>query len=187
VTKTVTIAVNHVGHEADLFGAYRGGFVGTTNFSLKRYGIDYDLGPVSQEGEIYMTTTLTLEQRKKLVEWMTDRSVDTDIDSQERTYRKQLLDDLDETQVREMANKEGIVLTDEHLGVIECLRDYFLEFGEAEKGRDLEEMLDEVFAGHGGRKYLWQLFPSGPVTQGTRIAGLPVPPHSGDKGFGTVR
>jgi TusE/DsrC/DsvC family sulfur relay protein len=183
----VTIAVNHVGHEADLFGAYRGGFVGTTNFSLKRYGIDYDLGPVSQEGEIYMTTTLTLEQRKKLVEWMTDRSVDTDIDSQERTYRKQLLDDLDETQVREMANKEGIVLTDEHLGVIECLRDYFLEFGEAEKGRDLEEMLDEVFAGHGGRKYLWQLFPSGPVTQGTRIAGLPVPPHSGDKGFGTVR
>jgi TusE/DsrC/DsvC family sulfur relay protein len=187
VTKTVTIAVNHVGHEADLFGAYRGGFVGTTNFSLKRYGIDYDLGPVSQEGEIYMTTTLTLEQRKKLVEWMTDRSVDTDIDSQERTYRKQLLDDLDETQVREMANKEGIVLTDEHLGVIECLRDYFLEFGEAEKGRDLEEMLDEVFAGHGGRKYLWQLFPSRPVTQGTRIAGLPVPPHSGDKGFGTVR
>ena len=183
----MTIAVNHVGHEADLFGAYRGGFVGTTNFSLKRYGIDYDLGPVSQEGEIYMTTTLTLEQRKKLVEWMTDRSVDTDIDSQERTYRKQLLDDLDETQVREMANKEGIVLTDEHLGVIECLRDYFLEFGEAEKGRDLEEMLDEVFAGHGGRKYLWQLFPSGPVTQGTRIAGLPVPPHSGDKGFGTVR
>ena len=187
MTKTVTIAVNHVGHEADLFGAYRGGFVGTTNFSLKRYGIDYDLGPVSQEGEIYMTTTLTLEQRKKLVEWMTDRSVDTDIDSQERTYRKQLLDDLDETQVREMANKEGIVLTDEHLGVIECLRDYFLEFGEAEKGRDLEEMLDEVFAGHGGRKYLWQLCPSGPVTQGTRIAGLPVPPHSGDKGFGTVR
>jgi len=187
VTKTVTIAVNHVGHEADLFGAYRGGFVGTTNFSLKRYGIDYDLGPVSQEGEIYMTTTLTLEQRKKLVEWMTDRRVDTDIDSQERTYRKQLLDDLDETQVREMANKEGIVLTDEHLGVIECLRDYFLEFGEAEKGRDLEEMLDEVFAGHGGRKYLWQLFPSGPVTQGTRIAGLHVPPHSGEKGFGTVR
>ena len=134
-----------------------------------------------------MTTTLTLEQRKKLVEWMADRSVDTDIDSQERTYRKQLLDGLGELHVREMAGEEGIVLTNEHLGVIECLRDYFLEFGEAEKGRDLEEMLDEVFAGHGGRKYLWNLFPSGPVTQGMRIAGLPVPPHTGDKGFGTVR
>ena len=79
------------------------------------------------------------------------------------------------------------VQIDEYLGVIERLQDYFLEFGEAEKGRDLEEMLDEVFAGHGGRKYLWHLFPSGPVTQGMRIAGLPVPPHSGDKGLGIVR
>ena len=134
-----------------------------------------------------MTTTLTLEQRKKLVEWMADRSVDTDVKSQERTYRIRVLNELDETHVSEMAEKEGIDLSNEHLGVIECLRDYFLEFGEAEKGRDLEEMLDEVFAGHGGRKYLWNLFPGGPVTQGMRIAGLPVPPHTGDKGFGTVR
>lgn len=134
-----------------------------------------------------MTTTLTLEQRKKLIEWMADRSVDTDVRSQERTYRKKLLDELGKKHVHEMADKEGIALTEEHLGVIECLRDYFLEFGEAEKGRDIEEMLDEVFAGHGGRKYLWNLFPGGPVTQGMRIAGLPVPRHSGDKGFGTVR
>jgi tRNA 2-thiouridine synthesizing protein E len=134
-----------------------------------------------------MTTILTLEQRKNLSQWMADRRVDTDVDSQERTYRMKMLKDLGETHVREMAGKEGIDLTNEHLGVIECLRDYFLEFGEAEKGRDIEEMLDEVFSGHGGRKYLWNLFPSGPVTQGMRIAGLPVPPHTGDKGFGTVR
>ena len=134
-----------------------------------------------------MSTTLSLEQRKKLIEWMADRSVDTDIESQERTYRKNLLDELGEEQVNEMGDKEGIALSNEHLGVIECLRDYFLEFGEAEKGRDIEDMLDEVFDGHGGRKYLWNLFPGGPVTQGMRIAGLPVPPHSGDKGFGTVR
>ena len=127
------------------------------------------------------------EQRKKLVEWMVDRSVDTDIDSQERTHREELLDKLDETHVRDMASEEGIELTDEHLGVIECLRDYYLELGEADNGRDLEEMLDEIFDGHGGRKYLWTLFPGGPVSQGMRIAGLPVPPHSGDKGFGTVR
>ena len=127
------------------------------------------------------------EQRKKLVEWMVDRSVDTDIDSQERTHREELLDGLDESHVRDMASKEGIDLTDEHLGVIECLRDYYLELGEADNGRDLEEMLDEIFDGHGGRKYLWTLFPGGPVSQGMRIAGLPVPPHSGDKGFGTVR
>ncbi|MEN8712445.1 MAG: TusE/DsrC/DsvC family sulfur relay protein [Arenicellales bacterium] len=127
------------------------------------------------------------EQRKKLSEWMVDRSVDTDIDSQARTHRKALLDELSEVNLREIASQEGIELTDEHLGVVECLRDYYLELGEAENGRDLEEMLNEVFAGHGGRKYLWRLFPGGPVTQGLRIAGLPLPPHSGDKGFGTVR
>ncbi|MFW2439319.1 MAG: TusE/DsrC/DsvC family sulfur relay protein [Arenicellales bacterium] len=127
------------------------------------------------------------EQRKKLTEWMVDRSVDTDIDSQARTHRKEILAGLGEVHVREMAAREGIELSDEHLGVVECLRDYYLELGEAENGRDLEEMLDEIFDGHGGRKYLWRLFPGGPVSQGMRLAGLPLPPHSGDKGFGTVR
>ena len=127
------------------------------------------------------------EQRKKLTEWMVDRSVDTDIDSQALTHRKEILAGLGEAHVREMAVKEGIELSDEHLGVVEALRDYYLELGEAENGRDLEEMLDEVFDGHGGRKYLWRLFPGGPVSQGMRLAGLPLPPHSGDKGFGTVR
>jgi tRNA 2-thiouridine synthesizing protein E len=134
-----------------------------------------------------MIKALSEEQKKKLVEWMVDRSVDTNIDSQERSHRKQFLANLGEKHVREMAAKEDIELTDEHLGVIECLRDYYLELGEAENGRDLEEMLDEIFDGHGGRKYLWRLFPGGPVSQGSRIAGLPIPPHSGDKGFGTVR
>ena len=41
-----------------------------------------------------MTKTLTAEKLSEWVEWMADRSVDTDIDSQERTYRKQLLDGL---------------------------------------------------------------------------------------------
>lgn len=130
---------------------------------------------------------LDTEQRKKLTEWMADRSVDTDIDSQARTYRMQLLKGFGEAYVRDMAKQEGIDLTGEHMGVVECLRDYFLELGEAENGRELEEMLDEIFAGHGGRKYLWRLFPGGPVTQGMHLAGLPVPPHTGDTGFGTVR
>ena len=134
-----------------------------------------------------MTATLTAEQIRQMVEWMADRSVDTDINSQERTYRKQVLDGLDKNHVHQTAEKEGLALTSEHLGVVECLRDYYLEFGHAENGRDLEEMLDDIFSGHGGRKFLWYLFPDGPVSQGMRIAGLPLPPHTGDKGFGTVR
>jgi TusE/DsrC/DsvC family sulfur relay protein len=134
-----------------------------------------------------MMTLLNEEQLNELVAWMFDKSVDTDIESQARSHREQLLDGLDIGHVREVAASEGIVLTSQHLGVVECLRDYYLELGEAVSGRDLEEMLNETFSGHGGRKYLWHLLPGGPVTQGSRLAGLPIPPHCGDKGFGTVR
>jgi len=50
--KPVTIAVEHVGHEADLWGGYRYGFAGTTNFARKDYGIDYNPGPASQSQDI---------------------------------------------------------------------------------------------------------------------------------------
>ena len=64
-----------------------------------------------------MTTTLTKEQIRKLVEWMQDRSAATDVVSQACTYGKQLLEDFGETHVREMATIDGMVLTNEHLGV----------------------------------------------------------------------
>ena len=134
-----------------------------------------------------MMTQLNDEQLKELVVWMYDKSVDTDIDSQARTHRKQLLDGQGIRQIREIAAIEGIELTSQHLGVVECLRDYYFELGEAETGRNLVDMLNETFTRHGGRKYLWQLFPGGPVTQGLRLAGLTIPPHCGDRGFGTVR
>ena len=54
-------------------------------------------------GENSMEKTLNEEQKKKLVEWMVDRTVDTDIDSQARTYRMKLLDGWGDTQVRETA------------------------------------------------------------------------------------
>lgn len=54
MTKTVTIAVEYRGREADLCGGYRRCFVGTTNFALEDYRIDYDLGPASQEIELLL-------------------------------------------------------------------------------------------------------------------------------------
>jgi polyisoprenoid-binding protein YceI len=55
VTKPVTIAVEHVGHGKDPWGGYRRGFAGTTKFALKDFGIDYDLGPASQEVEMFLS------------------------------------------------------------------------------------------------------------------------------------
>jgi sulfur relay (sulfurtransferase) DsrC/TusE family protein len=71
--------------------------------------------------------------------------------------------------------------------VIQRLRDYYLENGSVESGRELGDILDEAFSDQGGRQYLRRLFPQGPVTQGMRFAGLPVPAHSEDEGFGTAR
>jgi sulfur relay (sulfurtransferase) DsrC/TusE family protein len=48
-------------------------------------------------------------------------------------------------------------------------------------------MLESNFAEQGGHEYLRRLFPGGPVRQGMIIAGLPVPPHTEDAGFGTSR
>lgn len=126
------------------------------------------------------------EQLKQAVEAM-DTSVDTDIDSQQRTLRKQTLQRWNEDQARKIASDQGVDLNEAHLKVIHLLRDYYLENGLAESGRELEELLDEKFSSQGGSKYLHRLFPEGPVTQGMRFAGLPVPAYSEDGGFGTAR
>lgn len=90
-----------------------------------------------------------------------------------------------EQQARHTARQLGIEVTDEHLKVINYLRDYYLQHGPTKSGRLLAEILDERFADHGGSKYLYRLFPNGPVAQGMRIAGLPLPPYTEDQGFGS--
>jgi tRNA 2-thiouridine synthesizing protein E len=97
------------------------------------------------------------------------------------------LEDWSEKQGQEIAAQEGIEMTNGHWSVIHKLREYYLEHGLANNGRELGDMLDSQYAEQGGRKYLRRLFPEGPVAQGMRIAGLPVPPHTENEGFGTNR
>ena len=47
VIKTIKIEVKKVGEGKDPWGGYRAGFVGTTNLTLKDFGLTYDLGPAS--------------------------------------------------------------------------------------------------------------------------------------------
>jgi tRNA 2-thiouridine synthesizing protein E len=88
---------------------------------------------------------------------------------------------------RDKAQALGLQLTDEHWEVIEFLRERYRTNGQAESGRDLGDRLDANFADRGGRRHLRRLFPGGPVFQGMQLAGLPVPPHTEDEGFGTAR
>lgn len=55
VTRPVTIDVEKIGEGEDPWGGYRVGFTGETQFQLKDFGIDYDLGPAAE------TVYLTLE------------------------------------------------------------------------------------------------------------------------------
>ena len=91
-----------------------------------------------------------------------------------------------EEDARLIARDEGFDLTDAHRDVICFLRDQFTECGPAANARALLHTLEEAYAAEGGRKYLYHLFPHGPVTQGCELAGLPVPPGNFDRSFGTV-
>jgi tRNA 2-thiouridine synthesizing protein E len=110
-----------------------------------------------------------------------------DTSSPERADRELTLQDWSEEQARRTAAEEGLELTEEHWEVVHLLREHYLEHGLAEKGRELGDLLDERFADRGGRRHLRRLFPNGPVTQGMRIGGLPLPRYTRDEGFGTAR
>lgn len=91
-----------------------------------------------------------------------------------------------EEQSVEMARQDGLELTDDHLGIIRCLRDCYADHGGTVNARLLMQSLEEEFAGLGGHKFLYNLFPLGPIAQASRYAGLPMPPGTRDPSFGTT-
>jgi len=86
---------------------------------------------------------------------------------------------------KELAASENILLSDEHWTVINYLRDYYLDKGVPRYARSLARDLKRHFNLKGGNKYLHNLFPGGPVTQGCRLANLRTPAHATDVSFGT--
>lgn len=90
----------------------------------------------------------------------------------------------DRQQAIDMAKEMGISLTDAHWQVIGFIRTYFANAGELRHARILSEELAERFSEEGGAKYLFQLFPGGPVSQGCRLAGIQTPKDASDSSFG---
>jgi len=83
-----------------------------------------------------------------------------------------------------IAKSEGIVLTNAHMDVIHYLRTTYAKHGPVKHARTLSQALEAKFTTLGGLKYLYQLFPAGPVSQGCRLAGIPQPPDCIDTSFG---
>ncbi len=103
---------------------------------------------------------------------------------------QQFLNDMEiwtESQARELAHQEGLDLTDAHLDVLCWLRDVYADCGEPPRNaRVLAHAMEATFAEQGGKRYLFKLFPNGPIMQGCRLAGLPQPSGTVDNSFGSV-
>ena len=85
------------------------------------------------------------------------------------------------------AKTEGIELSDEHWEVIYYLRERYRIHGGARTARSVLKELEEKFCPDGNNRHLYELFPGGPVSQASRMAGLPPPPYSSDPSFGSVQ
>jgi tRNA 2-thiouridine synthesizing protein E len=87
------------------------------------------------------------------------------------------------------ASADGIVPGEDHWEAVRALQEYFARHADDSSinSRDLHDALEEHFHNQGGMRFLYRLFPGGPVTQGCRIAGLQAPPGSADRGFGSVQ
>lgn len=93
-----------------------------------------------------------------------------------------------EQQARDLAREEGVELDADHLKVLQALQEYFSRNqGPGLNMRELHDALNEAFHLKGGMKYLYRLFPGGPVAQGCRLAGLGVPAGAVDHSFGSVQ
>ncbi len=95
--------------------------------------------------------------------------------------------DWSEGDARELAEQEGLELKDDHWAVVRALQEYCSRHECSKYSvRELHDALDERFHEQGGYKYLYKLFPGGPIAQGCRLAGLEPPAGSVDLGFGSV-
>jgi len=85
-----------------------------------------------------------------------------------------------------LAKADGLELTAEHWPVIEFLQRLYVERGRAPSARLVSSALNTAFDAQGGSRYLYQLFPGGPVAQGSRLAGVAAPHDTQDPSFGST-
>ena len=110
-----------------------------------------------------------------------------DAENPGKLQRKLDLENIDWEQSRQRAAKEGIKLDNQHYEVIEFLRDYYIYNDWPNNAYELTQDLDEAFKEQGGKRYLFSLFPDGPIEQATRIGGLPSPANVENQSHGTVQ
>ena len=87
--------------------------------------------------------------------------------------------------IKQRALEQGIKLTAAHREVIDFVLDFYEHCDDCENARKLADMMRDEFTEQGGRKYLYQLFPKGPLSTIHHLIDLPNLGHQNDQGFGT--
>ncbi|WP_448211644.1 TusE/DsrC/DsvC family sulfur relay protein [Colwellia sp. MEBiC06753] len=81
-----------------------------------------------------------------------------------------------ETLAPELAEKDGIELTNAHWEVIRFVRQFYLTYNTSPAIRALTKAMKAEFGEEkASSRYLYRLFPDGPAKQATKYAGLPKP------------
>jgi tRNA 2-thiouridine synthesizing protein E len=77
----------------------------------------------------------------------------------------------------QLADLNQIVLTDLHWEIIFFMREYYLRFKHLPNARVFTKAIAKEFGEEkGNSRYLYKLFPDGPLKYACKLAGLPKPP-----------
>lgn len=87
--------------------------------------------------------------------------------------------------VEQRASDMGLELNEARMEAIDFVYDFYEHCEDCRNARQLMKIMDQEFAEKGGKKYLYRLFPGGPLSQIHELANLPNLGHQTDKGFGT--
>jgi TusE/DsrC/DsvC family sulfur relay protein len=86
------------------------------------------------------------------------------------------LSDWNEDIAQQLASQDGLKLEDDHWQVINTMRDYYSEYGVSPVKKLLKRSLKQRSQSEKfNDDFMNTLFPNGVLTQGSKIAGIPVP------------
>jgi len=86
--------------------------------------------------------------------------------------------DWDEAVAEAIATQEEIKLTEQHWEIIKFIRHYYRRFNHLPNMRVFSKAIRQQLGEEkGSTRYLYRLFPDGPLKYACKIGGLPKPPN----------